>query len=119
MVVDIADLAALAADKEVSDLAEVAFSEPVISDPRLAGDFLALHTAPETPTTRLERDERLTGWLRADRPLPGRPPAAIAARPPRRQGAALGAGLPRPVAAWPVITEHSNQQEADPRTGPG
>jgi hypothetical protein len=74
MVVDIADLAALAADKEVSDLAEVAFSEPVISDPRLAGDFLALHTAPETPTTRLERDERLTGWLRAliDRSPAGR-----------------------------------------------
>jgi hypothetical protein len=34
----------------------------------------AIETALETPTTRLERDERLTGWLRAliDRSPAGR-----------------------------------------------
>lgn len=65
MVVEVADLAALAGDDELGVLADVAFPEPVISDPWLAGDFLALHTALETPATRLERDERLAEWLRA------------------------------------------------------
>jgi AraC-like DNA-binding protein len=65
MVVEVAALAELAGDDELSVLADVAFFEPVISDPRLVADFLALHTALETPATRLERDERLAEWLRA------------------------------------------------------
>jgi AraC-like DNA-binding protein len=75
MVVQAADLAALAGDEEISVLADVALPEPVIPDQRLAGDFLALHTALETPTTRLERDERLAEWLRAliERSPVGRP----------------------------------------------
>src|SRR6266487_2686572 len=56
-------------------VADDALPEPVIPDQRLAGDFLALHTALETPTTRLERDERLAEWLRAliERSPAGRP----------------------------------------------
>jgi AraC-like DNA-binding protein len=75
MVVEVADLAALAGDDDLSVLGDTAFPEPVISDPRLAGDFLALHTALETSATRLERDERLAEWLRAlvERPPGGRP----------------------------------------------
>jgi AraC-like DNA-binding protein len=75
MVVEVAGLAELAGDEDASVLADVAFPEPVISDPRLAGDFLALHTALEAPATRLERDERLAEWLRAliGRSLAGRP----------------------------------------------
>jgi AraC-like DNA-binding protein len=75
MVVEVAGLAQIAGDEEVSALADVAFPEPVISDPRLAGDFLALHTALETPATRLERDGRLAEWLRAliDRSPDARP----------------------------------------------
>ncbi|MGI8449109.1 MAG: helix-turn-helix domain-containing protein [Streptosporangiaceae bacterium] len=65
MVIEVADLAALAGDDEISVLADVTFPEPVISDPGLAADFLALHAALETPATRLERDERLAEWLRA------------------------------------------------------
>jgi AraC-like DNA-binding protein len=64
MVVEVAGLAALAGDTEVSVLSDVIFPEPVISDPVLAHDFLRLHTALERPTTRLERDERLAEWLR-------------------------------------------------------
>jgi AraC-like DNA-binding protein len=75
MVVEVADLAALGGDEDVGVLADVAFAEPVISDPRFAGDFLAMHTALETPATRLERDERLAGFLRAliERSPAGRP----------------------------------------------
>jgi AraC-like DNA-binding protein len=65
MVVEAADLAALAGDEETSVPADVALPEPVIADQRLAGDFLALHTALEMSATRLERDEQLTVWLRA------------------------------------------------------
>jgi AraC-like DNA-binding protein len=79
MVVEVAGLSALAGDDDISVLADVAFPEPVISDPRLAGDFLALHTALETPATRLERDERLAEWLRA---LIERSPAARPRRSP-------------------------------------
>jgi AraC-like DNA-binding protein len=75
MVVEGAGLAELAGDDDASVLADAAFPDPVISDSRLAGDFLALHTALERPATRLERDERLADWLRAliDRSPAGRP----------------------------------------------
>jgi AraC-like DNA-binding protein len=64
MIVEAAGLAALAGGEEMNALADVAFPEPVICDPRLAGDFLALHAALQAPATRLERDERLAEWLR-------------------------------------------------------
>jgi AraC-like DNA-binding protein len=63
MVVEIADLAALASDGEGSPLVDVTFPEPVISDPELAAAFLRLHVAFEAPSTRLERDELLAEWL--------------------------------------------------------
>lgn len=83
MVVEVADLAALAGDDEVSVLADVTFPEPVICDPGLTDDFLALHAALESPASRLERDERLAEWLRAliERSPAGRPP-----RPPLSPG---------------------------------
>ena len=46
-------------------LVDVAFAEPVLSDPELTSSFLRLHTALENSVTRLERDQRLTEWLRA------------------------------------------------------
>jgi AraC-like DNA-binding protein len=75
MVVEVAGLAALGGDDDLSVLADIAFPEPVIADPRLAGDFLALHIALEKPASRLERDERLAEWLRAliERSAAGRP----------------------------------------------
>jgi AraC-like DNA-binding protein len=75
MVVEVAGLAQIAGDEEVNVLADVAFPDPVICDPQLASDFLALHTALETPATRLERDGRLAEWLRAliDRSPDARP----------------------------------------------
>jgi AraC-like DNA-binding protein len=63
MVVEIADLDALAHDPDRDVLANVAFPEPVLSDPALVASFRSLHAAFERPTTRLEQDERLTGWL--------------------------------------------------------
>ncbi len=65
IVVEVADLATLAGDQESSPLANVAFPEPILSDPQLAGDFLRMHASLDTATTRLERDEQLTQWLRA------------------------------------------------------
>jgi AraC-like DNA-binding protein len=65
MVVEIADLATLTVDGERSMPADVAFPEPVLSDTKLAHAFLRMHTAMETASTRLERDEQLTEWLRA------------------------------------------------------
>jgi AraC-like DNA-binding protein len=65
MVVEVADLARLATDGESDPLADVAFPEPVLSDAELAADFLRLHTALESTTTRLEQDERLAEWLRS------------------------------------------------------
>jgi AraC-like DNA-binding protein len=79
MVVEAAGLAELAGDDDVSVLADAAFPQPVISDPLLTGDFLALHIALETPATRLERDERLAEWLRA---LVERSPAVRPQRSP-------------------------------------
>lgn len=78
IVVEVADLAALAGDDEISLLVDVTFPEPVISDPDLASSFLRLHIGLETPTSRLERDERLAEWLRA---VVDRAPAV---RPQRR-----------------------------------
>src|SRR3954468_18268624 len=63
MVVEVADLAALASDAESDLLSDVVFPEPVISDPALAAAFVRLHVALEGPATRLEPDERLAGWL--------------------------------------------------------
>ena len=65
MVVEVADLHALANDSEADLLVDIAFPDPVISDPGLADRFLRLHTALEGGTTRLEREERLAEWLRA------------------------------------------------------
>src|SRR6478736_3376790 len=65
MVVEVGDLTALAGDEESNLLVDVEFAEPVLSDPDLASSFLRLHTALETSVTRLERDQRLTQWLRA------------------------------------------------------
>ena len=65
MVVEVAHLDALATDGETGPLIDVAFPDPVLSDPQLATDFLRLHTALETGATRLERDQRLAQWLQA------------------------------------------------------
>ena len=65
MVVEVADLAALTCDDETGLLLNACFPDPVIADPELAAGFLRLHAALQTPTTRLERDERLVQWLRA------------------------------------------------------
>lgn len=64
MIVEVAGLAAFAADEETDIPASVVFPTPVLSDPHLAAEFVRLHTALDEPTTRLERDERLTVWLR-------------------------------------------------------
>src|SRR4051795_969373 len=47
MVVEVADLHELASDTESDLLADVAFPEPVLSEPELAASFLHLHTALE------------------------------------------------------------------------
>jgi AraC-like DNA-binding protein len=78
MVLEIADLNALADDDEIGLPVDIAFPDPVISDAELVSSFLRLHLALETPTTRLERDQRLVEWLRA---VIQRAPAV---RPPRR-----------------------------------
>jgi AraC-like DNA-binding protein len=76
IVVEVADLAALTSDADLDPLADVVFPEPVLSDPELVRRFLQLHTALERPATRLERDERLAGWLRTvvERSSSPRPP---------------------------------------------
>lgn len=63
MLVEVGDLRALAGDPETEPLAGVTFPQPVISDPDLASRFVRLHVALESPSTRLERDERLSEWL--------------------------------------------------------
>jgi AraC-like DNA-binding protein len=75
MLVEVGDLARLASDSETDALADVALPRPVLSDQALRAGFLRLHVALEGPTTRLERDERLSGWLRSliERAAPGRP----------------------------------------------
>ena len=64
MNIEIACLAALAGDQENDVLADIAFAEPVLSDPDLSRDFVRMHIALEGSSTRLERDERLAEWLR-------------------------------------------------------
>jgi AraC-like DNA-binding protein len=65
MVVEVGSLLDLVADRDRDPLVEVEFPQPVLSDPVLVHDFRRLHTALERPTTRLEREERLAGWLAA------------------------------------------------------
>jgi AraC-like DNA-binding protein len=65
IVVEVADLHALADDPDGDILADVVFPDPVLSDPLLAISFLELHRSLETSTTRLERDEKLAAWLHA------------------------------------------------------
>jgi AraC-like DNA-binding protein len=76
LVLEVAALAAIAGDEESLLAGDIAFPDPVVSDPELARDFLALHRLLETPSTRLERDERLAEWLRAliERTSVSRPP---------------------------------------------
>jgi AraC-like DNA-binding protein len=64
LVVEAADLAELASDHERDVLADVAFPNPVHSDPELASSFLRLYATLERPGSRLEQDEQLTRWLR-------------------------------------------------------
>lgn len=64
MVLEIPDLRALAGDQESAPLVNVAFPEPVLTEPALAHDFLRLHRTLASPNTRLERDEQLAEWLR-------------------------------------------------------
>jgi AraC-like DNA-binding protein len=65
MVVELAELTALIHDSESDVLTDVAFPEPVVSDPELANRFGRLHARQESASTRLERDEQLSEWLRA------------------------------------------------------
>jgi AraC-like DNA-binding protein len=60
MIIDRTDVAS---DHESDFPTEIIFPEPVIRDPALARAFLELHVALERSMTRLERDERLAGWL--------------------------------------------------------
>jgi AraC-like DNA-binding protein len=52
----------------------VALPHPVLCASDLASDFLRLHAALATPSSRLEREERLSEWLHAiiARAAPGR-----------------------------------------------
>jgi AraC-like DNA-binding protein len=90
MVVELASLESLANDLEGELLADVAFPEPVVSDPELAARFVELHAALDAPASRLERDELLAEWLRA---LISRPAAvrAAGARPGSRDDRAFRA----------------------------
>lgn len=77
MVVEFADLTALVHDSDGDGLlSDTMFPEPVLSDPELAARFLRVHAALETASTRLERDEQLTQWLRdlVERHAHRRPP---------------------------------------------
>ena len=65
MVIETAALATFALGEEPTLLDGVVFPEPVVTDAELIDGFLRLHAALETPMTRLEREERLAGWLRA------------------------------------------------------
>jgi len=64
MIVEAQDLAALAGEADDDVCADLAFPEPVLSDPGLTAGFLRLHGAYTEPATRLERDEQLAEWLR-------------------------------------------------------
>ncbi|MDQ1610056.1 MAG: hypothetical protein QOE16_2788 [Microbacteriaceae bacterium] len=79
VVIEIADLAALADDPESDPLADVEFPEPVLSDSALAAGFLRMHLALDSPSSRLEREERLAEWLRVliERSSAVRPPRTV------------------------------------------
>lgn len=64
LVVEIPDLTHLAVDPDADPLGDVAFPQPVITDPGLAKAFLRLHATLATTSTSLEADTRLTEWLR-------------------------------------------------------
>jgi AraC-like ligand binding domain len=78
VVIEVADLAALADDPESEPLGDIRFPDPVLSDTALAAGFLRLHATLESPSTRLEQDERLAQWLRV---LIDRSSAVRSARP--------------------------------------
>jgi AraC-like DNA-binding protein len=63
IIVESADLAALAADGDSDPLTDVAFPEPVITDPDLVRGFLRMHRAFDTRATRLQRDVQVAEWL--------------------------------------------------------
>lgn len=65
MIIDGDAMAAFIADQDRDRPADISFPEPVLSDPHLASPFRRLHAALDTPTTRLERDERLAHWIQA------------------------------------------------------
>src|SRR3954447_830956 len=79
MILEVADLAAIAGDEEHPLHDDLAFPDPVVADPWLAVGFIKLHRALEAPSTRLETDELLAGWLDAviRRAAPARPPAPV------------------------------------------
>src|SRR4051794_5242710 len=79
MILEVADLAAIAGDEEHPLLDDVEFPDPVVADPRLAAAFVTLHRALEAPATRLETDELLAEWLDAviRRAAPARRPTPV------------------------------------------
>jgi hypothetical protein len=78
VVIEVADLAAFADDPESDPLGDIRFPDPALSDTALAAGFLRLHATLESPSTRLEQDERLAQWLRV---LIDRSSAVRSARP--------------------------------------
>jgi AraC-like DNA-binding protein len=64
MIVDTTGLARLAGDQEDELERDIDFPDPVLSDSELSGSFLRMHLALDSGSTLLERDVRLTGWLR-------------------------------------------------------
>ena len=84
MVVEVGDLAALAGDQESDLLVDVAFAEPVLSDPELASSFVRLHTALETLRHAARARPAAHGVAaRADRALLDRAAFPVAAQSPR------------------------------------
>jgi AraC-like DNA-binding protein len=77
MVIEVGSLLDLVTDQDRNPLVELEFPRPVLSDPALADEFRRLHAALERPTTRLEREERLAGWLAAMADRGGRRPATV------------------------------------------
>jgi AraC-like DNA-binding protein len=78
MVIEVADLAAIADDQDAVLTGDVTFPDPVISDPDLARAFLAMHHTLGGRSTRLERDQHVGEWLRSviERRSAARPPPA-------------------------------------------